>query len=413
MRFTRKSSKDTTDIDKRSNFTQYGINRRINNQNDLKGFSHKDIAKCSIISANKLSLNQLRQRIRFENPIFLMENRRFKTVDEYDVSKERRSGGYGKVYHVEDEESGKRFAVKCIFVETNEMFTSIILEALANIILFEDSKKLADGPYVQEFFHIAYDPETNCVCFRLQYLPYTLTRYFWYVKTNKLENDLIIPTYLLDIIHYLKYFDRKFQMNHRDVKSNNLMVNLHEDRPIFVDFGFVCMKWKGLTINAYKSFRKCVKKGRDMTFLISEILASLEPYISQRLRDTLKPFASVNFKNRICKLYKINDRCDASHTCAQQVGCYEIADFHKVYDFLDRDDVDLKSPEVLEVVLKKFLETVSRRSFKQRQRWTKQTTPHFFEVSHPPTRRKTRRSSSRRKFTTSKRQTRRNNNKGY
>ena len=360
-RFTQKSHKHS-DLNS-CDFTKYGILRKITRQSDLEDFTSADINHCSVIGINKIPVGVRKKKCpKNPDPIFYFPTSgRYTVTYTYSTKGEPESGAYGCVYHVKSD-LGTQFAIKMIYLFDTKQLTDTVLEALANIILYEDTARRADGPYVQKIYEIAYDPDNNVVCFRLQYFAYTLLRFIGF-QQSKTMNDILIPDVLIKISNYLSYLENTFEINHRDLKSNNIMIDSGEN-PILIDLGFICMKWKGLNINASNTFKKmdakypglkhdeCPKIGRDLIFLVQEIVSSQKMFLSERLKKYLEEFATVTYRNKKCKLYLANN--------PKKVGCDEIFrdrdDYQAFYEFLNRSDVDLssKAPAVMISLMESF-----------------------------------------------------------
>jgi hypothetical protein len=190
-----------------------------------------------------------------------------------------------------------------------------ILETIIQIVIVEETKgvALADivGPFAPMVFDIAYEPHTN-KC------------YIFSERMRKTIRDLVdgwkggvpdvnrvgIPIVLRNIATVLSELYKKLKFNHRDFKSDNCMY-IRDAKgtilPRVIDFGFSCIEYKGLKINAKPSFRHCSVGGRDMSQFIYEVV-HYNPWVHPDIKDIAAALLTQRYAGKVCKPLKGN--CD-------------------------------------------------------------------------------------------------------
>jgi serine/threonine protein kinase len=99
--------------------------------------------------------------------------------------------------------------------------------------------------------------------------------------------DIIVSDMLLQVADILDFFQSKLYFNHRDLKTDNVMITMVGDRRIYkiIDFGMSCLMWNQLNIvTTSHRFTTCFREGRDLAQLIYDLLAHHD-YISERLKE--------------------------------------------------------------------------------------------------------------------------------
>lgn len=141
---------------------------------------------------------------------------------------------------------------------------------------------------------------------------------------------------------FLDYFDQiakimarleKYQFNHRDLKSDNVMYKLNEagkKQYLLIDFGYSCATIDGVNYAGtgyFKPGEKCFRRSRDLAQLVYESLYNVDVATTQNLRKFIQLVLTFKFKGT---------------TCDMSVGC--LPDFPsewvQTYEFLNRDDVE-------------------------------------------------------------------------
>lgn len=161
-----------------------------------------------------------------------------------------------------------------------------------------------------------------------------------------------IPQILEQIAAKLDILQKKLNYNHRDLKTNNVMYTINPDGTLnvkLIDFGFSCMTWHGIGINAGAEvgvhFSKCNRPSRDISQFITSILFFHKRVISAKLKKQLgfhiqvdyrgKTRRAVNLMTKWTKSYKLFNR----NNIILEHGTPTI-----VYDDMKRFTVKKKAP---------------------------------------------------------------------
>jgi len=190
-----------------------------------------------------------------------------------------------------------------------------ILETIIQIVIVEETKDvvLSDlvGPFAPRVFDIAYNPATsNCYIFS-ERMRKTVRDLVEGWKGGAPEvNRVGIPIVLRSIAIVLSELYKRLKFNHRDFKSDNCMY-IRDAKgtilPRVIDFGFSCVEYKGLKINAKPSFRHCSVGGRDMSQFIYEVV-HYNPWIHPDIKDIAAALLTQRREGKVCKVLKGN--CD-------------------------------------------------------------------------------------------------------
>lgn len=183
-------------------------------------------------------------------------------------------GSYGTSYKAAQQYMGHDIAIKIIARDASYTTKAVITEAIAQIIVQEESKAKKyesiglEGPYAPKFFLFGKD-DTN------YYLvsEYIGTRFDSIINTRTDIN--ILKKYFIQIAIILNFLYDKLEFNHRDFKPDNIMISTSGSIKI-IDYGFSYMKYKGLVIQPEYSFPKSLTKGfsqsRDLNSLFFWLL---------------------------------------------------------------------------------------------------------------------------------------------
>lgn len=125
----------------------------------------------------------------------------------------------------------------------------------------------------------------------------------------------------------------KYQFNHRDLKSDNVMYKLNEagkKQYLLIDFGYSCATIDGVNYAGttyFKPGEKCFRRSRDLAQMIYESLFHLTVAAHPNLRKFAQLVLTFKFKGKTCDMSK---------------GCFPDfnAEWADTYDFLNRDDVE-------------------------------------------------------------------------
>jgi serine/threonine protein kinase len=275
----------------------------------------------------------------------------------YRIERKLGEGSYGKIYEVMSEMTGDIYAVKAQKYESQEEFQEMVHEAIVNILLEESSRK--SGPYVQQFYEVAHDPLLHLVFMRMEVLDGTLGDLLY--SNSVVKNDQVLPRLLIQLATILEFFQTHLGMNHRDLKSNNIMYTMVNGAPVMklIDLGLTCMTYKGIHFGNSALFPKthtCNRKGRDLSFLLLELLLDFPDRMSPALYDTLRGLAKLTVKGKDCQL----DRY-----CPQE----GLVEWKNSYTFLNRPNVE--NPQTTPAEVKKrmsaFLEKLKAPAVKKRR----------------------------------------------
>ena len=139
---------------------------------------------------------------------------------------------------------------------------------------------------------------------------------------------------------FLDYFDQiakifarleKYQFNHRDLKSDNVMYKLDpvtgKKKFLLIDFGFACATFDGVKYAGtlyFESHEKCFRRSRDLAQMVFETLVFSK---SADLTNFMQLVLTFKWKGKDCDMTR---------------GCFPDFDgsWLNTYDFLNNDAVD-------------------------------------------------------------------------
>jgi serine/threonine protein kinase len=257
----------------------------------------------------------------------------------YSIERKLGEGSYGKIYEVMSETSGNLYAIKVQKYESQEEFQDYVKEAIMNIILENASQTQPNGPYVQRFYEIAHDVLNKVIFMRIQMLDGTLADLI--DSRTPEENDRLIPDILQQIAVISEFFQTTLAMNHRDMKSNNIMYSMHEGIPHvkLIDLGLSCMTYKGIHISGggvFPSTHTCNRKSRDLTFLLLELLLDFPDKMSPKLYEMLR---------KLLKFKTPHSECQMNGFCVEE----GLAEWKNSYIFLNRKNIENPHTTVKEI----------------------------------------------------------------
>jgi serine/threonine protein kinase len=207
----------------------------------------------------------------------------------------------------------------------NETLWDFIKETILQILLYDATKKLPDGPYVPKLYEIAYDKEREHLYIVQEMMDGTFEHLI--KSRSKLENEEELPKDFQIIASQLEWLGNHFQFNHRDFKSDNIMYKKTKDhyKLRLIDFGQSCMTWHGHVLSAasyiFPATRQCYRKSRDLTALFFEIAVYEGSYISRKTRDLLHELTTF-------------------YAHGKQVDMIRNMNWDKTYDFLNEKNVE-------------------------------------------------------------------------
>ncbi len=253
-------------------------------------------------------------------------------------------GTYGKTYSTTN---GR--AIKIIQLRNNEDLYNMLSEVIMNVILFEGTEHEKDGPYVPRVYECGVTSDLKTAIIHYERMSGTL---FDYLQSKTLsENDKIVPETILKLLNISEFLQRRFQFNHRDLKSDNIMYVLKKGKPVWriIDLGAACMSWNSFRIASdlvFSPSRPCVHTGRDMTFLITELV--LDVPLSQKLESVLRTLITIPIRETACALNSLD--CEYA----------EYKKWENIYDLLNSSNVMNPNYAHIRSTLMQFLKKSSQ-----------------------------------------------------
>jgi serine/threonine protein kinase len=259
-------------------FTPYGYNYTLTNTSPLL----KQVSQlASVVSVSKQSLVTKKATYEFE--------------------KKLGTGSFGTTYKVVSRE--QTFAIKKIKqLDTRKLWDSI-KEVILQILLYDATKDLSDGPYVPRVFEIAYHAKKQALYIVQEMMDGTLESLINH--RTKEENEIKLLDDFEVIAKQLEWLGKHLEFNHRDFKSDNIMYKNNSKGYTLrlIDFGMSCMTWKGIHLQAYSTLyptsHTCYRSSRDLSALFFEISDYVKSHLSKKTRNLLHEFVilRVNGKN--------------------------------------------------------------------------------------------------------------------
>jgi len=230
---------------------------------------------------------------------------------EYKKGKFLGKGSYGNVY--ECTSGDKTLIVKEISTGTDDDLKAIISESIIQIIVVketEDTKypeyKIV-GPFAPRIYNFGYDIKAGKGYIFAEKMHKTVRDLLGSWEKNTADHGKHVAFVLLRIAVILSELYNKFSFNHRDFKSDNCMYvrdELGNIMPRIIDFGFSCIKYKNLTINAKPGyFKYCSLEGRDMSQFIYECV-HYYPKSSKTFYDVGAALLTFKRNGKVCRILK-------------------------------------------------------------------------------------------------------------
>ena len=205
------------------------------------------------------------------------------------LKKKLGAGSYGEAWATDTEiEKGMPLIVKVISARdiTNKNRLAdyeydILQEALIQIIIYEATKNISVseinliGPFVPKLFLIGKDSKNfYIVSEKLDDSLFSILH-----RSSKIPTTEFITTSTLHLSKMLIILYEKLKFNHRDLKADNIMYKIINDKinVRFIDFGYSCIKYNNLFLSAisrdiYASTLHCNSKIRDMHSYLYSLL---------------------------------------------------------------------------------------------------------------------------------------------
>ena len=207
----------------------------------------------------------------------------------YKKIEDRNRGKFGSV-SVYTDPAGKQVAIKKIEFDVSNLFVqtaNFLRECIIQIILAETSRKFnRENIGVPALYKLGISKDRHKGFIISELMD---TSFFRFLNTDidGDQLDIIVPDMLLQVADILDFFQSKLYFNHRDLKTDNVMITMVGDRRIYkiIDFGMSCLMWNQLKIETTSHrFTTCFREGRDLAQLIYDLIAHHD-YLSERLKE--------------------------------------------------------------------------------------------------------------------------------
>lgn len=277
----------------------------------------------------------------------LIGNNRIKTDNgEFVFHTKLGEGTYGKTYATLPDRSGQSYAIKIMELRNTSELYNTMSEAIMNVILLEGTEREKDGPYVPRVYEFGVTEDLKFAIIRSERMTGTMFDYLH--SKSPLANDRIVPDAILKLLQISELLQSRFQFNHRDLKSDNIMYILKNGNPSWriIDLGAGCMTWNGFRLASDGLFdpaRPCVHPGRDMTFLLTEL--ALDVPLSPKLKVLLHKLTTFPIYGISCAL----NSTDCKHA--------EYEKWNNIYNLLNKSNVINPNYSLIKSELTKFLKS--------------------------------------------------------
>jgi len=238
----------------------------------------------------------------------------------YQLSNKLGIGSYGTTYKATAD--GKDVAIKKIKTRNREELWSSVKEVMLQVLLYDATKDLVDGPYVPELIEVAYDPSHATLYIVQELMDGTLKSLIEH--RSKDENEMQLPIEIEQIAARLEWLGDHLQFNHRDLKPDNIMYKRTPKGVTFrlIDFGTSCLTWKGISLvaftNIFSKKRRCNRSSRDITSLFVDLQRYEGSYLSAPTIHTLRKIVNDSAVNSIkwSNIYSYLNRSNVEHPYA-------------------------------------------------------------------------------------------------
>jgi hypothetical protein len=225
------------------------------------------------------------------------------------------AGSYGEVFACTIAGDPKEYIVKLI---ADGAMRDVVKEAILQIIIIEETKNTIktgglNGPFAPILYDVGYNARYKSCYLFSERLPMTLQNFWQHGLTGKSADvaSQIIAEMVSKIGSILNQLYNSLEFNHRDLKSDNIMVRkvggLYQ--PCLIDFGFSCIKYGERRIDCNMSrFQYCALRRRDLTQLLYEMYRYYT--LTPEIKEMLKSFLTFPRGGRICRMW--NKECGIS-----------------------------------------------------------------------------------------------------
>jgi len=314
--------------------------------------------------ATKEDLNALKSRGTIRS-VFQIVDSSGRIVKNFEKQKFLGAGTYGAVYSIEDLDTSKNYTIKVPRnFEREPQLNDFTEEILTQIILYNKSIEFYGGPICSEVlmvalmkFSISSDTQTKDFSFPViiqESIDTTLGDYYnnnhnqivydnsrtpeeaLYDLAN-LEANLLKGIYML--ANKLNFVNKlqNFEFNHRDMKTDNIMVNIKADGSIknifLIDFGLSCLNINGYKLGSSKLnsvFRKskCFIPSRDLSALILSLIVT---FYNKQTNTSFFTEDMLKFLEFLTTFYVKNKPCNVSKGCEYEISNNPLyTDFGKI-----------------------------------------------------------------------------------
>ena len=250
-------------------------------------------------------------------------NRKDGTIHNYSATgKFINKGAYGRVFETINLNTGELCIVKVIKMRSDLDLKHVIIEAIIQIIVYEETKESAYpelelfGPFTAKIFDICYNSKKReCYIFS-ERLSYTFDKYIKHIaglNGPKYEKCVDVSKMLIKIATILSELHKKIKLNHLDLKTDNcMMVTKHYIMPRLIDFGLSSIEYNGTIINANIKYINSDIEGRDMGQMIYYIMRYSGNIFQKEFCDVMERLLRFEkngknyslLKDNICKNWK-------------------------------------------------------------------------------------------------------------
>jgi serine/threonine protein kinase len=212
----------------------------------------------------------------------------------YAVKKILGSGSFGTTYQVTGPD-GKDYALKSV-----QWNVDVFSEIVQQILVVNTTADLPDGPFAPRIFTVSHDKTKNNIYILSELMDDTIWNII--MGQTREQNDKAVPHIVSQVAYRLFELQNLLQFNHRDLKTNNVMYKTNPDGHSvvkFIDFGYSCMKWKGVHISSGEDsgvhFDKCYRESRDISQFITSILFFHKRVLSSKLKKELGNYITIDY----------------------------------------------------------------------------------------------------------------------
>ena len=201
-------------------------------------------------------------------------------------------GSFGITYKATSK--NREVAIKKIKPKDLNGLWDSVKEVLLQILLYDATKNLSDGPYVPEVYEIGYNPDKKSLYIIQEVMDGTLEDLI--SNRSKEENDIKLLDDFDTIAKQLEWLGTHLQFNHRDLKSDNIMYKLSPKGYVLrlIDFGLSCMTWKEIHLQAathlFSASSTCYHPSRDLLSLFIAISYDFRLYLSNKMIKFINEF---------------------------------------------------------------------------------------------------------------------------